>query len=35
MDKNIVIEKLREAKLYGKGGACVPTADTWQGVSEA
>lgn len=35
MDKDIVIEKLREAKLYGKGGACFPTADKWQGVSEA
>ena len=35
MDKNLVIEKLRNAGIFGKGGAAYPTADKWQGVSEA
>lgn len=35
MDRNLVIKKLREANLFGKGGAAFPTADKWQGVSEA
>ena len=35
MNPNIVIEKLRNADLFGKGGASFPTADKWQGVKEA
>lgn len=30
-----VIEKFREVSLFGKGGASFPTANKWQGVSEA
>lgn len=35
MDKNLVVEKLKEAKVFGKGGAAFPTWEKWQGVSEA
>lgn len=35
MDKNLVIQKLRDANLLGKGGAAFPTADKWEGVKEA
>lgn len=35
MDKNLVIQKLRDAKLLGKGGAAFPTADKWEGVANA
>ncbi len=35
MKKELVLEKLRKANLFGKGGAAFPTADKWQGVSEA
>lgn len=35
MDKNLVIEKLTNANLLGKGGAAFSTARKWQGVSEA
>lgn len=35
MNKNLVIQKLRDAKLFGKGGAAFPTADKWEGVSNA
>ena len=35
MNKEEVIQKLRDAGLFGKGGASFPTADKWQGVSEA
>lgn len=35
MDRNQVIEEFRKVKLFGKGGAAFPTADKWQGVSEA
>ena len=35
MDKNLVVEKLRNAGIFGKGGAAYPTGDKWQGVGEA
>lgn len=35
MNKELVIEKLRNANLFGKGGAEYPTANKWQGVNEA
>ena len=35
MDKNLVLEKLEKAGLFGKGGAAYPTFKKWQGVSEA
>jgi len=35
MDRSFVIQKLREAKLLGKGGAAFSTADKWEGVSKA
>lgn len=35
MDKNLVIQKLKDAKLLGKGGAAFPTGDKWEGVSNA
>jgi len=35
MNKDEVVQKLREAKLLGKGGAAFPTADKWQGVGES
>ncbi|MDR3289780.1 MAG: hypothetical protein LBT02_00665 [Rickettsiales bacterium] len=35
MDKNVVIEKLRNANLLGKGGAAFPIADKWNGVKNA
>ncbi len=35
MDKELIIEKIRNAGLLGKGGAAFPTADKWKGVSEA
>lgn len=35
MNKNEVIDKLREAKLLGKGGAAFPVADKWEGVGNA
>ena len=33
MDKNLVLEKLEKAGLFGKGGAAYPTFKKWQGVS--
>lgn len=35
MNRNEVINKLREAKLLGKGGAAFPVADKWEGVLNA
>ncbi|MDR1498861.1 MAG: hypothetical protein LBS34_01050 [Rickettsiales bacterium] len=35
MNKELVIKKISDAKLLGKGGAAFPTADKWQGVGEA
>ncbi|MDR1425737.1 MAG: hypothetical protein LBI70_01945 [Rickettsiales bacterium] len=32
MDKKLVIQKLENAKLFGKGGAAFPTAKKWEGV---
>ncbi|HSQ97162.1 MAG TPA: NADH-ubiquinone oxidoreductase-F iron-sulfur binding region domain-containing protein [Rickettsiales bacterium] len=35
MDKNLVVEKLKVAKIFGKGGAAFPTDEKWKGVGEA
>ena len=35
MDKNLVVQKLRDVKLFGKGGAAFPTGDKWEGVGQA
>ncbi|MDR3078518.1 MAG: hypothetical protein LBU15_00570, partial [Rickettsiales bacterium] len=35
MDRELVIQKLKDAKLLGKGGAAFPTATKWEGVLRA
>ncbi|MDR2777935.1 MAG: hypothetical protein LBB13_00295 [Rickettsiales bacterium] len=35
MEKEIVLQKLKDAKLLGKGGAAFPTATKWEGVLNA
>lgn len=35
MNKELVLQKIKDAKLFGKGGASFPVFDKWKGVSEA
>ncbi|MDR1494533.1 MAG: hypothetical protein LBI29_00665 [Rickettsiales bacterium] len=35
MDRELVIQKLKDANLLGKGGAAFPTATKWEGVLRA
>jgi NADH:ubiquinone oxidoreductase subunit F (NADH-binding) len=35
MNEEEVIQKLKDANLFGKGGAAFPTADKWEGVLKA